>query len=552
MLVSCGRSRKAERVLDDVASYIQEAPDSAFATIKAIDTLDLASKRARAKYSLMLSMALDKNYIDTTDISVAMPAVRYYESHGDPDTKLKALYYLGRIYYNGGSLTDAVTTLTKALQYTDRAEDKKYVEMLYTMIAVIYNNNYNHEEALPYFKKAYETLEGEPGLEEYAINALCNLGIAYYTCLQFDESERILRSLVERDDVPSDIKGRSYGMLAMRRLAPADKNEKEGLELFNKAFEHKAVLDRNQWAAYAYALDVLGDKAKSEAIFNKLISSSDSSYIASACYWRSLAKEKHRNYESALEDYKTAMEVKNKTLRLALTQSTSGAQRDYYEAQSKMEKEQLKTQRFSYWSIILVLVIVALGVMMIVVVRSHRIEDEKNKLAELASISKAQIKEAENNTGLLRTEIDEKDRALAAMKSEYARMYKEKFSYLAKLCETYYSTASFKEPDKRIIHQVKSMIADIGSDKNGQRRLEKMMDRDLDNIMKHFREDFPNYNEEDYRFVSYVIIGFDSVTIMAVMQMPTAASVYARKSRIKKVIQESSSPHKDLYLQMFS
>ena len=95
------------------------------------------------------------------------------------------------------------------------------------------------------------------------------------------------------------------------------------------------------------------------------------------------------------------------------------------------------------------------------------------------------------------------------------------------------------------------MLKEINGDRSGHLRFEKMIDKSLNNIMKHFRDDFPNYNENDYRFVSYVIVGFDATTLSVIFDMPSQASVYMRKSRIKKQIINSGSDYKQSYLEMF-
>ncbi|MGX8707874.1 MAG: hypothetical protein ACSW72_03880, partial [Bacteroidales bacterium] len=63
----CG-SRQAETVLDDVESYIQARPDSALTVLRALDTTTLNSQKLRAHYALLHAMALDKNWIDTSDV----------------------------------------------------------------------------------------------------------------------------------------------------------------------------------------------------------------------------------------------------------------------------------------------------------------------------------------------------------------------------------------------------------------------------------------------------------------------------------------------------
>ena len=56
-IVSCNGARRSEtfRLLEDLDSYIE------------------------AKYALLLSQALDKNYIDLQSDSIIAPAVRYYD-----------------------------------------------------------------------------------------------------------------------------------------------------------------------------------------------------------------------------------------------------------------------------------------------------------------------------------------------------------------------------------------------------------------------------------------------------------------------------------------
>jgi cytochrome c-type biogenesis protein CcmH/NrfG len=548
---ACGKTRQAERLLDDVASYIQEAPDSALAAINTIDTLDLRTNRSRAKYSLLYSMAQDKNYIDTTNVSVIMPAIRYYEHHGSADDKLKSLYYLGRVQYNAGDYYEAIVSFTKALQYTGSAKDIKYIEMLYTIIALTYRNNYNHEEALPFFIKAYDCIKSIPGLESNKLNTLFNLGSAYYSTGKFDEAEKVYNSLLKSDGLSEQMKGKIYGELAFIKVNTDSRDKFAAVQLFEDALASRAQLGRNQWAAYAYALSLAGQTDKSDAIFNKLSASKDSAKIASACYWRSFAEEKRNDFKSAFADYRWAMEYKNKTLRRALYQSTARAQRDYFEAQGINEKNHIRTQRLFFIIILMILIIAALGVTLLFALRNQTLLKERNSIAEIASVAKIQMQEAERHAETLMEQLDEKDKAIYGLKAEYAKMYKDKFSYLARLCESYYNSNDYIEPDKRVYRQVKRMVDEIGNDKKGQQHFEKMINRDLDNIMLHFREDFPKYGEEDYRFVSYVFIGFDSVTLMAIFQMPSSASVYMKKSRIKRAIQESSSKYKPYYLQMF-
>ena len=99
-ILSCSRHSVHWETLAQVETFIEEQPDSALAALQRIDAQELAGKEERAKYALLLSMALDKNYVDKTDFEVLQPAIDYYQHHGTATDKLRTYYYQGRIYQN--------------------------------------------------------------------------------------------------------------------------------------------------------------------------------------------------------------------------------------------------------------------------------------------------------------------------------------------------------------------------------------------------------------------------------------------------------------------
>ena len=60
LLASCA-SRKTAVTLNDVETYIKERPDSALATIRAIDTTTLTTRSLRAHYALLHAITLCLN-----------------------------------------------------------------------------------------------------------------------------------------------------------------------------------------------------------------------------------------------------------------------------------------------------------------------------------------------------------------------------------------------------------------------------------------------------------------------------------------------------------
>ena len=109
--------------LDTADSLMEQRPDSALALLRRIDTLRLTSRHDRARYAMLLSMALDKNYIDLKDFHVLQPAIDYYEDHGTPTEQMRTFYYQGRIYKNAGNISKALQTYLKALERGKESND---------------------------------------------------------------------------------------------------------------------------------------------------------------------------------------------------------------------------------------------------------------------------------------------------------------------------------------------------------------------------------------------------------------------------------------------
>ena len=149
-IVSCNGARKSEtyRLLEDVDSYIEARPDSALAVLEGIDVEDLGSREEKAKYALLMSIALDKNYIDRTDFEVLQPAIDYYEDHGTATDKLRTFYYQGRIYQNGGDDEMAMECFVRAVEEGDGAEDCMTMARCLFSQGTLYQALYNWERVI--------------------------------------------------------------------------------------------------------------------------------------------------------------------------------------------------------------------------------------------------------------------------------------------------------------------------------------------------------------------------------------------------------------------
>ena len=179
-IFSCKDVRNSEvyRLLTDVDSYIESRPDSALAVLEGIDKAELTTNELEAKYALLMSMALDKNYIDLQSDSVIAPAVRYYERYGSADEKLKAFYYRGRVSMNANNYDEAMEYFSFAGKYTENAKDKIASGLLHNAKMHIYQNLYDANSAIDEAKKSAEMFIAGGDTTRY-INAVNGIFTGY-------------------------------------------------------------------------------------------------------------------------------------------------------------------------------------------------------------------------------------------------------------------------------------------------------------------------------------------------------------------------------------
>lgn len=144
-LNSCIGQPQFSNELTQAERYLELKPDSALLLLEKIPSENIINKSERAKYALLLSMALDKNYIDKTDFESLDPARQYYKNHGTPTEKMRTKYYEGRIYSNALNDSSAMRCYLDALTFGERSDDLLTKARTLFSQGIIYANIYDWE-----------------------------------------------------------------------------------------------------------------------------------------------------------------------------------------------------------------------------------------------------------------------------------------------------------------------------------------------------------------------------------------------------------------------
>lgn len=174
LLASC-RPAYGNEELQAAEEIMESKPDSAYGILKGMDLTRLGSESQRARYALLMSIALDKNYIDTTGFAVLQPAIDYYPENGTADEKLKTYYYQGVIYSNRRDFEKALESFSKALLHYDNNDKSATAARLLVAKGILHADLYDFNSATECYLRAtkiYEYLNREDMRLDCLLNAL--------------------------------------------------------------------------------------------------------------------------------------------------------------------------------------------------------------------------------------------------------------------------------------------------------------------------------------------------------------------------------------------
>ena len=158
---SCDRHGTAWNKMDKAENLMDTKPDSALVVLENIPSSSVNGKEAAARYALLKSIALDKNYIDTTTFDVLQPAIDYYVKNGTPDEQFRTYYYQGRIYQNQGDDDSAMQSFMNACDLRKQVTDSLLLSHTLVAQGTLYLKQYKINDFVHYNMEAaklYKTI----------------------------------------------------------------------------------------------------------------------------------------------------------------------------------------------------------------------------------------------------------------------------------------------------------------------------------------------------------------------------------------------------------
>lgn len=521
------------RVMDDVETYINDRPDSALAVLRALDSTAVRGRGLRARYSLLHTMALDKCYEDITVPGLLEDATAWFSRHGSPDDRMKTCYYQGRIQQDNGNLSAAAIAFSQAEYYAEEATDTHAVALLYNAFASIYDAVHNTQKELEFVEKELSVMK-ESGDPMY-YSALGNLAMVYHTRKDWALADSLYQEAISHSDAYPHALAIYLSNYARMKLLHSEKDPQGAIDLLNRKREiSSGVLSPKEVGAYAYALDLLGNRKTADALIDRLQALPDASRseVVSWLYRISLSRG---DQTRALTYLREMLDVEYEEVVETLSDSVSQALQDYYFQKAQQERERKLQQGVLGLSTIVLLLLLAIALLL----RERRLRLERDRLISIRAALEQDLREQENRTEIYSSELSSR---IELLRKQMQQERLDRLRNSGRYGYWLWMEQNSRFSDKEVVRALRKDLQEICAIEQDYRALERRLDRELDGLFSRLKEDLGlNGKTQEERFLCFWLTGLRADMIAELMGI-TTNNVYVKTHRLEERIRQLDDP----------
>ncbi|MBQ5573578.1 MAG: tetratricopeptide repeat protein [Bacteroidaceae bacterium] len=539
MLIGCGNNTM--RSLEQLETRIDHVPDLVLHELSSMDGT-IKWGEARALHALLTVRAQDKCDLLTGNDSLITIATNYYSKHGNPERRLFAHIYAGRVYSAAGNSQKAIELYTEALKYKDQTDNYYALGLLYSDIAKEYSWAYDYAQAIENMEKSLNYY-GQAGKERHQILAKSSLGLYYLNSNNYVEAERYLTEVLAWGELNDDEYFVKNTLGDLCSLYDETRNYEKLSKIYTAyPLEKLEQNSRNYGIASFYYIQQNNPEQANELLqkaWDLSKTPTDTSFL-----WHREYKINNNlgDYKNALINFKHLFYYHDSLLGKTLQQPLLKAQRDYY--QSELQLSEIKNQNRR-----LTIVLLSFSTLLIffipwfiyknrVRMREDRIREHVDALNELRYKLSKKDEQMNETVQALQTQ---KSNA-RTLEIKLSELFHEQYKMLNDLCATYYANSKNKN---KIVQEFESVVE--GFSGNDYFKLEELINKYKNDVIFLLRRELPNFKENDYKLICYFCAGF-SIKTISVITKKKEDTLWVYKGRLIKKILESDAPSKGIIL----
>lgn len=563
LLVTVSCRKRIDVLFDEIEQVISVNPSSAYKQLQEIDAENLRPESSRARYALLMSVAMDKSYIDVADDSLVQIAVRYYQDRKDAYHKMLALYSLGRVQRNANNKPGAIVSFLRAKELAELIPEYHYLGLITRNMAELYGSSQDYDMELLFYKESADAFS-ENSEPFYAVYSTYGEASAYMAKGLYNRADSLFQ-LIGHYANEKGINNLYATVLAERAyiyMTPDKKNPKLAISLYHEAetkgYPPKYPSDfRTLALAYEYLEQKDSVKHYLELADRSAKTILDSIHVYNTKY--RILNHRH-NYQEANTHLERGVELHNKLVFNAENQQLANTIGDYLRKETVRQSEIAK-YRLELLVITTIAILALLGVIVLVVISRKRQVKEKNR------VILAQEQKIEEELALIQ-DVSENLQTVLDDRSEMAKtinaLIGERISIVKMCADSYESVKSVpkanprdpyrhldEDPQKKKEAQMKEFLLALEKFRKDEALfsvLEESVNKWRDNVMLRLRgacskENMvkPRFSEDDFRIIMLTYAGIPDRTIAFLMDM-TCAAVRTRKTRYKERLTQLDIP----------
>ena len=375
-------------------------PDSALNLLKGIHDPEKLWGESQATYALLMTQAMDKNYMKFSSDSLIALALNYYTiTQTSPIMYAKALFYHGRVMLELDKEEEALKSFLAAKDVYERTKDHKMLALILEEIGMINRRQELFDDALSNFREALDThirLKDSLGI----ISVSQNIARVYLFKSQWDSCSYYYNNALEiavKKNLSEISILHELGILyrSMQELSEA---ERYFLAAYEKETDEEKIYMECLSLGYLYMQMGQTENARK---YLKMSAKSSKAYTQISAFDCLYFLEKDiDNFEEAIVYHELADSITNAMEELNSRELIASLQKKYENEKLQNDNLHMKVRytNFMLWGMIAFLIVVAC-----MCYYYYKNRNNKKKIAEIES----QIRENEEEIERYQQEIED-------------------------------------------------------------------------------------------------------------------------------------------------
>lgn len=526
----------AEKQLSEAEALIIEHPDSTVSLLTQMDTTHMSKKQiARQELLFLYTQLIYGNQVPIDSAGIAEGDNVFandFENYG-----IKWLIVKSAEAHRSGDPVARIELLKDAEFLAIQSDNKANLGIIYFFLSKVYEQGFNGIVSKYYADKALEIFRDLKWQSKIRDARMAIVG-AY--CVDRDYKTALDSLIAMQPEVMANAPD-SYKIYFLDQLArhyDEDGQSAKAIEIWHSIYDGTDISANTlaHWALAYWHINELDSAYMLIQQANALPHNNSDEYLCRNVEYAILEKMGRKQELERIDSLRAIASNKiNEERHLEETSLALNIKYDSATRQAWLEASKSRNRAYVAILITLLTVVAAVAIYIFLKKRNRllRLEHE-NDILKIEGLQDNLFKSDSRNND---------------MSIRISELFKTRFNLIDGLASAYFECKDTRQEQKRVYSEVKSVLSNFGT-KEAIDELTEIVNGYKNNLMEHFKTDFPKMSPAQYKIALFLFCGF-SLQAISIFTDTEIRNLYVYKSRLKSAISKSETPRKEEYLQYF-